>query len=108
MRFFQRDAYISVDFSEGLAEVFRLVDANDSSIKATMMLGEITSGTQQRNIIYEQPEIKEVNALKYELEMFVDAVQNDRLPAVSGEEGMRALEVAHEIMEKIQQQTISM
>ena len=107
MRMFQRDAYISIDFSEGLAEVFRLVDENDASAKATMMLGEITLGTRKRNIVYEQPEIKEVNALQYELEMFIDAVQNNKEPVVTAEEGMRALHVAHDIIEKINQQKIS-
>ncbi len=108
MRMFQRDAYISVDFSEGLAEVFRLVDENDESAKATMMLGAIEAGTKKRNIVYEQPEIKEVNALKYELEMFIDAVQNDKEPMVTGEEGMQALKIANDIMEKIKQQKIAL
>jgi predicted dehydrogenase len=104
---FQRDAYISVDFSEGLAEVFRLVDENDESAKATMMLGAIDSGSVKRNIVYEQPEIKEVNALKYELEVFVDAILHNRVPPVTGEDGLRALQVAHDIMETINKQHIS-
>ena len=108
MRMFQRDAYISVDFSEGLAEVFRLVDENDESAKATMMLGAIEAGTKKRNIVYEQPEIKEVNALKYELEMFIDAIQNNKEPMVTGEEGMQALKIANDIMEKIKQQKIAL
>lgn len=107
MRMFQRDAYISVDFSEGLAEVFRLVDENDESAKATMMLGAIESGSIKRNIVYEQPEIKEVNALKYELEVFIDAILHDRTPVVTGEDGLRALQVAHDIMETISKQNIS-
>jgi predicted dehydrogenase len=106
MRLFQRDAYISVDFSEGLAEVFRLVDHSDESGSSTMMLGEIESGTVKRKIVYEQPEVKEVNSLKYELELFIAAVQNGVEPLVTAEEGMRALEIAHDIIEKISQQKI--
>jgi len=106
MRMFQRDAYISVDFSEGLAEVFRLVDENDTSAKSTMMLGEINAGTKKRKIVYEQPEIKDVNALKYELEMFIDAVQNGKEPVVTAEEGLQALHIAHAIMGKISQQKL--
>ena len=106
MRLFQRDAYISVDFSEGTAEVFRLVDEDDPSIQATMMLGAITQGTKQRKIIYEQPEVKEINALKYELELFVDAIQHGKEPVVTGDEGMNALKVANDIMEKIRNQNI--
>ncbi|MBI3195609.1 MAG: Gfo/Idh/MocA family oxidoreductase [Ignavibacteriae bacterium] len=103
MRFFQRDAYISIDFSDAVAEVFRLVDENDPSAKNTMLLGAITQGTVQRKIVYEQPEIKEVNALKYELELFVDAVLHNKQPVVTAEDGLRALEVAQQIIEEINQ-----
>jgi len=106
MRLFQRDAYISIDFSEGLAEVFRLVDANEQSSTPTMMLGELELGARKRKIIYEQPAVKETNALRYELELFVDAVSSGGAAVVSGQDGMRALSVAHEIMEKINQQKI--
>ena len=108
MRLFQRDAYISVDFSEGLAEVFRLIDENDPTAQTTMMLGEIDSGKVKRKIVYEQPVIKEVNALKYELELFVDAVQNGKEPVVTAGEGLRALEVAQQIIEIIEQQKIKL
>jgi predicted dehydrogenase len=103
MRLFQRDAYISVDFSDGVAEVFRLVDEDDESAKHTMRLGAITQGKVQRKIVYEQPEIKDVNALKYELELFIDAVLHDKQPPVTGEEGLQALQVAQQIVEAIHQ-----
>jgi len=104
MRMFQKDAYISVDFSEGLAEVFRLVDEDDPSATSTMMLGKIESGSKHRKIVYEQPEIKEVNALKYELELFARSVLEDRPTVVTALEGLQALQIAHDIMERIQQQ----
>ncbi|HUL43357.1 MAG TPA: Gfo/Idh/MocA family oxidoreductase [Bacteroidota bacterium] len=106
MRLFQRDAYISIDFSEGLAEVFRLVDADEQSSTPTMMLGEIELGARKRKIIYEQPAVKETNALRYELELFVKTVSSGGKAIVSGEDGLRALTVAHEIMEKINQQKL--
>lgn len=105
MRLFQRDAYISVDFSDGVAEVFRLVDEN-ANTPNTMMLGKIEHGKQKRKIIYEQPEVKEVNALKYELESFVKAIQNNSEPMVTAEDAKQALEVAHAIMKKIRQQKL--
>lgn len=106
MRMFQRDAYISVDFSDGHAEVFRLDDGTDTSSGMAMMLGEITRGSVKRHITYERPEIKDVNALKFELEQFIDAVLNDHEPVVTGEEGKRALQLAHDIIKKIEQQNI--
>jgi predicted dehydrogenase len=108
MRLFQKDAYISVDFSEGLAEVFRLVDEDDPTAQATMMLGKIESGAKHRKIVYEQPEIREVNALKHELELFASAITNDRPTVVTALEGMQALEIAHHIMERIQQQKMNL
>jgi len=110
MRLFQRDAYISIDFSDGVAEVFRLVDDAKHSVDTphTMMLGKIDLGSQKRKIVYEQPEVKDVNALKYELESFIHSVQNDTEPMVTAEDGKRALEVAHAIMEKIRQQKLVM
>jgi predicted dehydrogenase len=108
MRLFQRDAYISVDFAQGLAEVFRLLDEGDTKTKPTMMLGKIEQGKRKRLIVYEQPEVKEVNALKYELELFLESIRNNTTPPVTAEEGLQALEVADEIMRKIESQKIKL
>jgi predicted dehydrogenase len=105
MRLFQTDAYISIDFSQGLSEVFRLVDEGDPNVKPTMMLGKIDLGTRKRVIVYEQPEVKEVNALKYELELFARSVQDGTEPPVTGHDGLQALEVAQEILAKISAST---
>ena len=106
MRLFQQDAYISVDFSQGTAEVFRLVDEGDPGLKPTLMLGQIEQGSKKRLIVYEQPEVKEVNSLEYELGLFVDAVQYGREPAVTGRDGLQALEVAQQILKTIESQTL--
>lgn len=108
MRLFQKDAYISIDFSSGSAEVFRLLDENEPTENVAMMLGQINAGTKNKNIVFEQPAIKEVNALKYELEQFVDSVRHGRKPVVTGEDGLQALVVAHGIIEKINQQQIGL
>ncbi|HEY6951408.1 MAG TPA: gfo/Idh/MocA family oxidoreductase, partial [Bacteroidota bacterium] len=92
----------------GLAEVFRLVDEDDKNATPTMLLGKIDQGTKKRDIIYEQPEVKEVNALKYELEMFISAILNNTEPHVTGNDGMQALEVAREIMTRIDTQKIKL
>ena len=104
MRLFQRNEYISIDFSEGLAEVFKLVGENESTAQGTMMLGELGSGKHKHKIVYEQPEVKEVNSLKYELELFAKTIRQNSQPLVTAEDGKRALEVAAIIMEKIDQQ----
>jgi predicted dehydrogenase len=106
MRLFQRNEYISIDFSEGLAEVFKLVGEDEPNAKGTMMLGELGSGKHKRKIVYEQPEVKEVNALKYELELFTKSIRTKSPPLISAEDGKRALQVANTIMKKIGEQTL--
>ena len=106
MRLFQKNAYISIDFAQGLAEVFRLVDEDDPAIQSTMLLGKIEQGKRKRAIVYEQPEIKEVNSLKYELELFVSSVREHKIPPVSGKDGLQALEVADQILRTIEQRQV--
>jgi len=103
MRLFQRDAYISIDFLQGLSEVFKLVPAdtpmNPSSLP--LILGKIDQGEKKRQIIYEKLQAPEGNALKMELESFLEAIANGTPPPVTGEDGLRALEVASAITEMI-------
>jgi len=51
--------------------------------------------------------VREVNALKYELERFVESVQKNIEPPVTGRDGLHALEVAQEILQKIESQKIT-
>ena len=108
MRLFQQNGYISIDFSQGIAEVFRLVENEDDHIEGTLMLGELGSGKHRRKIVYEQPEVKEVNALRYELESFARCIARGERPIVSGDDGRRALEVANLILRKIEEQKIAL
>ncbi len=101
MRMFQKDSYISVDFNSGVSEVFRLVSPNDMNVEHFLSFGEIGIGENKKAVIFEQPELKEVNALKHELQLFVEAVLDDKQPVVSGADGLRALRIAQIIMEKI-------
>ena len=102
MRIFQHDAYFSIDFSEQQAEVFYVADPNDTSIHPTSMLGSIDKGKIKRTIAYDKPKIKDLNPLQHELTLFVESVRTGNPPAVSGEDGQRALEVAEEILKQIQ------
>ncbi len=107
MRMFQNNAYIAIDFQQGSADVFRLGKEGEGSLWSTMLLGQIGEGKKKRSIIYEQPEIKKINALKYELESFVTAIRDGSRPIVNGEDGRMALDVAQQIMGKIQVQKFS-
>ncbi|MCC6551084.1 MAG: Gfo/Idh/MocA family oxidoreductase [Ignavibacteriaceae bacterium] len=103
MRIFQKDNYISLDFTTGNSEVFRITDADEKIATGYISFGEIGAGEKKKKVIYEQPEAREVNALKYELELFVRSVQTRTRPVVSGEDGLRALQVAALINEKIKE-----
>lgn len=107
MRMFQKDSYISVDFNSGVSEVFRLISPNDVSMEHFLSFGEIGVGENKKSVVYEQPEIKEVNALKHELQLFVDAVLDDTKPIVSGADGLRALKIAEIILEKIEESKLN-
>lgn len=108
MRLFQKNAYLSIDFSEKHAEVFRLVGDDEPRTQGAMMLGQIDSAKHKRNIVYELPKVEDVNALQYELELFAKAIRTSTDPPVTGEDGRRALEVAHQIMEIINKQTVKL
>jgi predicted dehydrogenase len=102
MRIFQKDHYISLDFITGVSEVYRLTPVDEPSDPNSISFGEIGIGEKKKRLIYEQPEHKEINALKYELQLFVDSVLNDKKIVVSGEDGLRALKVAEIIIQKIE------
>ncbi len=103
MRIFQKDHYISLDFVTGASEIYRLLPVDQPALPTSISFGEIGVGNKKKRLIYEQPEIKEVNALNYELQLFVDAVLNDKKIIVTGEDGLRALKVAEIIIQKIEQ-----
>ena len=107
MRIFQQDGYIALDFVTGVAELFRLMPIDSEDSPSFISLGELGVGDKKRKLVYEQPEQKEINALKYELQLFINSVLNNEKPVVSGEDGLRALKVAEIIIQKIKGQKIA-
>ena len=95
-RFFQRDAYVSVDFFEKKTEVVRMQNAPESAEDFAMIL-ENAEGVKKQ-IFFDNPEVKEGNAILMELEHFADAINNNKEPIVSLRAGTSALEVAHQIL----------
>lgn len=95
MRFFQKDAYITVDFHQKMAEVYRLDKAVQN---ADMVLGEIGIGENKKQIIYQKPQPVGDNALRAELEAFLETIQGEAVPCVTAEEGREALSVALQII----------
>ncbi len=96
-RFFQRDAYISVDFLEKKVEVVKMQDAPDQPGDFDMILQNAEG--EKKRIYFENPDIETNNAILDELETFADAITNDTTPVVSLEQGTKALKVALQIIE---------
>ncbi len=98
-RFFQNDAYISVDFLEKKAEVIRMKEAPEHPTDFDMII-ENAEG-EKNQIIFEYPNIQPNNAILDELESFADAIIEDKNVEVSLEDGTEALKVALEIVKMI-------
>ena len=108
MRIFQRDGYIALDFNSGTSEMYKLLTSDQEMQPSYIPFGEIGVGEKKKRLVYEQPEPKQVNALKYELQLFIDSIIKNEKPVVSGNDGLRALRVAENIIEKINQSILEM
>ena len=94
-RFFQKDAYISVDYLDKKVEVVKMHDAPKDIGDFDMVL-ENAKGKKKR-IFFDNPEIPEVNAILMELECFADAITNNAPVIVPLNQGKNALEIALQI-----------
>lgn len=95
-RFFQKDAYISVDFLEKKCEVVRMKDAPEQADDFAMILQNAEGVKKQ--IYFENPEVEENNAILDELEAFADAIEQNTTPIVSLANGTEALRIAMKII----------
>jgi predicted dehydrogenase len=91
-RFFQKDAYISVDFLEKKCEVVKMKDAPQTPGDFDMILQNAEGIKKQ--IYFDNPEIAANNAILDELNSFADAINNNRSPVVTLHDGTEALRVA--------------
>lgn len=96
-RFFQKDAYVSVDFLEKKSEVVRMKDVPDNPDEFAMILQNAEGVKKQ--IYFENPTISPNNAILDELESFADAIINNKKPVVTLSQGANALRVAQQIID---------
>ncbi|SMG27984.1 Gfo/Idh/MocA family protein [Arenibacter troitsensis] len=99
-RFFQKDAYIAVDFLEKKVEVVKMKDAPEKPGDFDMILQNAEGIKKQ--IYFENPDIAVNNAILDELETFADAINNNTVPVVTLEQGTQALKVALEVIASFQ------
>jgi len=101
-RFFQKDAYIAVDFLTKESEIVRMrsVEGEPDPFAITFDLGQ---GRGRKEILFEKPEIPATNAIKDELHAFAHSVMSNTETEVPLWQGLKALEAAHLVLEKMRQ-----
>jgi len=104
-RFFQKDAYVSVDFLNKKTEVIKMKQVEQESDPLAMYINLKEKGIKQ--IYYLNPEVKENNAIEQELTAFLHAIETDTMPPVTIEDGYDALSVAQKIVEKIKMNCVT-
>lgn len=97
MRLFQKDGYIGIDFLNKKTEIIKLKEPNEPNVFSFDL--ETTSG--KKTVAVLSPAVPEVNAIKRELEEFTNAIRNNTKTIVSEIDGLMAMDVAHQILEKI-------
>ena len=100
IRLFQKDAYIGIDFLEKKTEIIRMNQTDDNNDFSFDI--ETSNGTKKIGI--SNPVVEPVNAIKMELEAFKNAIINNTETPVTIIDGFSALDVAHQILEKINNQ----
>ena len=102
IRLFQKDAYIGIDFLEKKTEIIKLKQPEDKNVFSF----DIETANGKKTIAIATPTIEPVNAIKLELMSFVDAIINNKPTQVSEIDGYLAMEVAHQILDKINNTSI--
>jgi len=96
-RFFQKNAYISVDFLEKKCEVVKMKDVPENPDEFAMILQNAEGVKKQ--IYFDNPNITNNNAILDELESFAYAINNSTIPIVSLRQGTEALRIAQRIID---------
>ena len=98
-RIFQEDAYISINFLEKEFQVVKIRNRDrndeDNSLIIKNNLGE------EKVIFFENPEVQSINSIEAELNDFYNSIKSKSDSKVTLSEGLKALEVAEEIMRQL-------
>jgi predicted dehydrogenase len=101
-RFFQNNAYISVDFNKKKAEIIKIKDVEDISKAGPLdILIDMGNNKNPKQILIDNPTVVPINSIKTELESFYKSIVNNEQPLVSIIDGFKALDVAYKIIHKI-------
>jgi predicted dehydrogenase len=97
MRLFQKDAYIGIDFLEKKTEVI----SQNTKADKNVFTFDIDTSKGKKTVAIANPIVGDTNAMKEELIAFKNAISNNTETPVTVLDGFRAMEVAHQILDKI-------
>ena len=104
MRIFQKDAYIGVDFLNKKSEIISL---NNSDVETEGFSFEIETRSGTKSILVRNPDVPDINAIRMELEKFTESILQNKPTLVSELDGYRAMDIAHQILQKIKYNSIN-
>jgi predicted dehydrogenase len=99
-RIFQKNAYITIDFSNKSSQILQLSEVTEKTDEFSILL-DLGKDKKKKEINFVKPEIKENNAIKDELTSFAKSILNNHQPLVTVEDGYNALRIASIIHDKM-------
>lgn len=102
MRLFQKDSYISIDFLDKKTEIIKMQTKPENGVFSF----DIETSKGKKTIGIAAPAVPQGNAIKAELESFVNSIINNTRTTVNEVDGYLAMDVAHQILEKISKNQI--
>lgn len=103
-RVFQRDSYVSIDFLNKKSEIFKLYNDQPQGLNTFEL--DLGADKPKKYIHFDTPQILPVNSIQMELELFAQSINNNTTPPVTALDGLKAMEVAYGILDKIQRLNI--
>ena len=100
-RFFQKEAYIALDYLTKKVEVVKIKNAPKQTDDLSILLTNAEGDKKQ--IYFEIPKIDEINPIQEELEDLAKSIKENKRPTVSLKDAAYALKVAHQIIACINQ-----
>ena len=98
-RIFQEDAYISINFLEKEFQVVKIRDKHKGEAESSLIVKNNLG--EEKVIFFENPEVQSINSIEAELNDFYKSIKFKSDSKVSLNDGIKALEVAEEIMRQL-------
>ena len=98
-RIFQEDAYISINFLEKEFQVVKIRDKHKGEAENSLIVKNNLG--EEKVIFFENPKVQSINSIAAELNDFYGSIKFKSDSKVSLNDGIKALEVAEEIMRQL-------